>query len=111
MKTLLLKNANVILPDCRSAYGSVLIENGRITEISSNNKEFKADEVIDVANASLFPGFIDMHIHGAVGVDTNEADADGLHKVARFLAKNGATAWLPTLVPDSEENYRGAIEA
>ncbi|HLM02469.1 MAG TPA: N-acetylglucosamine-6-phosphate deacetylase, partial [Pyrinomonadaceae bacterium] len=56
-------------------------------------------------------GFIDIHIHGAVGVDTMTAGADDLRKMARFLASRGTTAWLPTLVPDSDENYRRAIEA
>lgn len=56
-------------------------------------------------------GFIDVHNHGALGVDVNEADVDGLLKVAAFLAKNGVTAWMPTLVPDSDENYRRVMHA
>ena len=66
-------------------------------------------EQFDLTNLELFPGFIDVHNHGAVGIDVNEADADGLFKIATFLAKNGVTAWMPTLVPDSGENYRRAI--
>ena len=42
-------------------------------------------------------------------MDVNEADADGLVEVGRFLAGNGVTAWMPTLVPDSDENYRRVI--
>jgi N-acetylglucosamine-6-phosphate deacetylase len=57
----------------------------------------------------VLPGFIDVHNHGAVGVDVNEADVDGLVEVGRFLAANGVTAWMPTLVPDSDENYRRVI--
>ena len=56
-------------------------------------------------------GFIDVHNHGAVGIDVNEADTDGLIEIAGFLARNGVTAWLPTLVPDSDENYRRVISA
>ncbi|MBX3245469.1 MAG: N-acetylglucosamine-6-phosphate deacetylase [Acidobacteria bacterium] len=59
----------------------------------------------------LTAGYIDVHNHGAVGIDVNEADTDGLLEIARFLARNGVTAWLPTLVPDSDENYRRVIEA
>lgn len=54
-------------------------------------------------------GFIDIHCHGAVGVDVNEADADGLLRVSAFLARNGVVGWLPTLVPDSDETYRRVI--
>lgn len=59
----------------------------------------------------LLAGFIDVHNHGAVGIDVNEADTDGLIEIAGFLARNGVTAWLPTLVPDSDENYRRVISA
>lgn len=57
------------------------------------------------------PGFIDVHIHGAVGVDVNTADAAGLMRVAEFLARSGVAAWVPTLVPDSDENYVRAVHA
>ncbi len=56
-----------------------------------------------------FSGFIDVHIHGAMGVDVNAADADGLVAIAQFLASQGVTAWVPTLVPDSDENYARVI--
>ena len=39
----------------------------------------------------------------------NSATAEELFRVAEFLAGNGVTAWLPTLVPDTDENYAGAI--
>ncbi|HLM61934.1 MAG TPA: N-acetylglucosamine-6-phosphate deacetylase, partial [Pyrinomonadaceae bacterium] len=55
-------------------------------------------------------GFIDVHNHGAVGVDVNSATTEDLRKVSKFLASKGVTAWLPTFVPDSDENYRKVIE-
>lgn len=68
-------------------------------------------EVKDGSGLTLYPGFIDVHIHGAVGVDVNEADIDGLVAVAEFLAREGVTAWLPTLVPDWDEVYQRVIAA
>ena len=59
---------------------------------------------------SVLPGFIDIHNHGAFGYDVNSATADSLLKVAAFLAANGVTAWVPTLVPDSDENYWRIID-
>ncbi|MDQ1558662.1 MAG: N-acetylglucosamine-6-phosphate deacetylase, partial [Pyrinomonadaceae bacterium] len=66
-------------------------------------------EVIELAGLTIFPGFIDVHIHGAVGVDTMEATVDDLSRVARFLAREGVTAWLPTLVPAPAEDYARAV--
>jgi len=59
----------------------------------------------------LSAGFIDVHIHGAIGHDVNSSDAGELLEVAAFLAKNGVTAWMPTLVPDTSENYARVISA
>ncbi len=109
MKTLLLKNASTVLPDEILDNSNILIENGIIREISQKN--FAADEVVDLENNKLFSGFIDIHNHGAVGFDVNESSTDDLIQIAKFLVNQGITAWLPTLVPDSVENYQNAIDA
>src|ERR1041385_8795940 len=101
MKTLLLKNANVVLPDREVPGAAVLIEDGRIVSLDAD----QADEVLDLAGTTLLPGFIDVHIHGAVGVDVMEATPRGLREVSNYLASQGVTSWLPTLVPGSDENY------
>jgi N-acetylglucosamine-6-phosphate deacetylase len=114
MKNLWLKNCRAILPDQKSDKISLFIENGKIAEISRFNKIGDAAdtyEIIDLSGTTVFAGFIDIHIHGAVGVDTMSADAPELRKMAEFLASKGTTAWLPTFVPDSDENYRKSIDA
>jgi N-acetylglucosamine-6-phosphate deacetylase len=59
----------------------------------------------------LLPGFIDVHIHGAVGIDTMDASAKQLCDVGNFLATQGVTSWLPTLVPATREQFsRAAAE-
>lgn len=42
---------------------------------------------------------IDLHIHGAFGVDVLTADAAALDQLARGLAARGVEGFLPTLVP------------
>lgn len=109
MNSILLNNVAAILPTEKLENANVLIENGRISKISTGN--LKADDEINLDNQRLFAGFIDVHIHGAVGVDTNEADTEGLQKIAGYLAKQGTTMWLPTFVPDSDEIYQKVILA
>jgi N-acetylglucosamine-6-phosphate deacetylase len=109
MKTLLLENTHAILPNEKLDHANILIENGRIAEIS--NDKFAADETINFDNQTLFAGFIDVHIHGAIGVDVNEAETPDLQKVSAYLAKNGTTAWLPTFVPDTGETYKKVIDS
>ena len=105
MTTLLLKNANVILPD-REVTDSVLIVDGKIAAIGN---DAGADEEIDLSDCTLLPGFIDVHIHGAVGVDVMDATSAGLQSISHYLASQGVTSWLPTFVPASDENYASAV--
>jgi N-acetylglucosamine-6-phosphate deacetylase len=109
---LLIKNAKAILPDDSLKAISIQIENGKISAISDKNDLRSAEKnVLDLENATLYTGFVDVHNHGAIGVDVNSATAEDLRKVGKFLASQGVTAWLPTLVPDADENYRKVIEA
>jgi N-acetylglucosamine-6-phosphate deacetylase len=52
--------------------------------------------VVDGRGAVLLPGFIDVHVHGGDGADAMDADPDGLLRMARFHARHGVTALLPT---------------
>src|SRR5512132_385056 len=102
-RKLLLQDATVVLPDKTIEHGSILVEDGYIS--SFDESDAGSAEMIDLGGMTLLPGFIDVHIHGAVGVDVMEATADGLQKVSEFLASQGVTAWVPTFVPGGDENY------
>lgn len=105
---LILENARIVLPDREIEAGSVVIVRGLITSITDGPEETNAN-TLDLAGLTLLPGFIDIHIHGAVGIDTLDASAEQLGKVAKFLATQGVTSWLPTLVPASDEQFSRAV--
>jgi N-acetylglucosamine-6-phosphate deacetylase len=65
--------------------------------------------VIDLGGATVMPGFIDVHVHGAVNHDTMDADADGLRDMAQFFARHGVTGFLPTTLTDTRENTLAAL--
>jgi N-acetylglucosamine-6-phosphate deacetylase len=111
-ETLRLANARAVLPERVLEGASLLVEGGRIARVEGAGAAVRAAEkTLDLGGLTLYPGFIDVHIHGAVGVDTLEATEEGLHAVARFLAASGVTSWLPTLVPAPTEDYRRAVGA
>jgi N-acetylglucosamine-6-phosphate deacetylase len=111
--TILLRNSRVVLPDRTVQTASLLVENGRIARIiePNSNQAHKTDSVVDLDGLTLFPGFIDLHIHGAAGIDTMAASPNDLGKVSDFLARHGVTAWLPTLVPAASAQYAHAVSA
>ena len=109
----LLQGARLVLADRVVDRASLLVADGRIQAIYDIGEAIphRSTHTLDLTGLTLFPGFIDIHIHGAVGIDTMEADADDLHRVAEFLARNGVTAWLPTLVPARIDQYEHAVRA
>ncbi|MGZ6971182.1 MAG: hypothetical protein ACXVID_05930, partial [Thermoanaerobaculia bacterium] len=50
-------------------------------------------------NPSSTPSFVDLHIHGAFGIDVLTASPAGLDRLAAGLLARGVTGFLPTLVP------------
>ena len=108
MKSLLLKNVDVVLPDRVVQRGSVAIENGRITSVSDGAA---AATGLDLSGMVLLPGFIDVHIHGSAGIDVMDATPEQLSELSGFLATQGVTGWVPTFVPAADENYARAVDA
>ena len=105
---LVLENARIVMPDRVIEAGSVVIDRGMITSITDGPTETKAN-TLDLSGLTLLPGFIDVHIHGAVGIDTMDASAEQLGEVAMFLATQGVTSWLPTFVPATPEQFSRAV--
>ncbi|HET9479052.1 MAG TPA: N-acetylglucosamine-6-phosphate deacetylase [Pyrinomonadaceae bacterium] len=104
-----LKNARVVLPDRVMESGTVVVDAGLITSVADSATA--EGEVLDLSGLILLPGFIDVHTHGAVGIDVMEATASELQVVSEYLASQGVTAWLPTLVPAADADYGNVAAA
>ena len=110
--SILLRNARIVLADRTITAASLLIDKARISGVSDSTEVvFGTESVVDLSGLTLFPGFIDVHIHGAVGVDTMDATAESLHQLAAFLASRGITGWVPTLVPGEVSQYEASTKA
>ena len=86
---------------------TIHIEDGKLHLLEPGQKV--TGDVFDAAGQRIVPGFIDVHTHGAVGVDVNGASAQDLDKIGRFFAGNGTTSWLASILTDTEEQTRYAI--
>ncbi|HLG50789.1 MAG TPA: N-acetylglucosamine-6-phosphate deacetylase [Chloroflexota bacterium] len=53
---------------------------------------------IECGDATIVPGFIDLHIHGSGGYSVMDGP-EAVAAVSRVIAAHGVTAWLPTLTP------------
>ncbi|HOE88806.1 MAG TPA: N-acetylglucosamine-6-phosphate deacetylase [Sphaerochaeta sp.] len=79
----------------------LFIEDGAFTGFHQNRP---AGGVFEAENMHVIPGMIDIHTHGAVGVDFNLfADEQEIEKVVGFFASKGVSGFLPTVLTDEPE--------
>ncbi len=70
---------------------NITIENGKIAAFGEVNS---AQPSIDMLGLEVYPGLVDIHSHGCIGIDT--MDSAGLDEMSVYQAENGITSWLPT---------------
>ncbi len=93
----LLKNANLYVPEPLGP-GSVLVEGDTIAAVYLIGETLPGDvPAIDLRGAALGPGLIDLHTHGADGVDLMDG-GDAVLRMARFFARHGVTGFVPATV-------------
>lgn len=106
MKTLL-KNG-MVYRNHEFAKTDVLL-GGRTICAVGDDLQADGAKVVDVAGAYVVPGFIDVHTHGAVGVDVNGASAEDFEKICRFQATQGTTSWQGSILTDTREQTLACI--
>ncbi len=109
---MLFRNAHLVLPDRIVPRGSLRIRNGTISAVSEQEIQPLMEEAVyDVQGRFLAPGFIDVHIHGALRRDTMEADPDAFRTICRHHAAGGTTALALTTVTTTSEKIIHALHA
>lgn len=95
-KTIGIKSNRIFLADGQFHAGLLIIQNGIIKKIYTENQFLSEKcEIIDVTDAYVIPGLIDSHFHGCNGSDFSDASLPGLHNIAAFAFQNGVTTICP----------------
>jgi N-acetylglucosamine-6-phosphate deacetylase len=92
---MIFQNARLIFPDGIRDNLELEARNGRISAIRQSSRPAPGESV-DLNGNYLAPGFVDLHIHGAVGRDTMEASFDALSTICDYHATGGTTSLLLT---------------
>src|SRR6266446_6629751 len=88
-------NGRLIFPE-RIAEGlSLRVEAGKIAALG-REIPIDGEGVIDLEGNFLAPGFIDLHVHGAVGRDAMEGTTEAFRAICAYHAGGGTTSLLLT---------------
>jgi len=109
--TRVIRCGSLILPDGIEHDARLIIDDGRIVDVASADRPGESETAWDASDYIVAPGFIDIHVHGALQADTMDADAHALTNMARFFARHGVTGFLPTTVTAPASDITAAIEA
>lgn len=66
---------------------------------------------MDVTGHYIVPGLIDIHTHGAMGVDTSDGKEENLEILSKYYASQGVTSWCPTTMTLPEEVLLQAVKS
>ena len=104
--TTVIRNGNVLTPDCNGfSHESLWIKGETIVAPQNQNEPIRE---IDAGGLYVLPGLIDMHTHGAVGI--NYSSDDVFERALTFQASNGVTSILPTIGVRSMDDILHCID-
>jgi N-acetylglucosamine-6-phosphate deacetylase len=98
-----------ILVDGSFELGAVVVERGRIVAVDLGPGPGDLPDVVLEA-PFVSPGFLDLQINGAFGVEVGES-ASAIDHIAAHLPRTGVTGFLPTLVSSAPEVYPKLLQA
>lgn len=90
-------NGRLVFPD-RVQDGFALRSAGGVIREIGQKFSASDEEVIDLEGNYLAPGFIDLHVHGAMGRDTMEGTSEAFRTICDYHAAGGTTSLLLTTV-------------
>lgn len=93
---------------------SILIEGSAIAEVLPSEVPLNVapgSMRVDARGRLTVPGFVDVHVHGAGGIDVMEGTPEALERLAVLLARWGVTSFCPTTISAAPEAVRRAVEA
>lgn len=104
--------ADVFDGHIRHRNSALLVDGDRIGGIVLEGDIPANADIHPMPGGTIAPGFVDLQVNGGGGVLFNDAQWVGtLRTIAQAHARCGTTSLLPTLITDTPEHVRAAIDA
>ncbi|MBR4972159.1 MAG: N-acetylglucosamine-6-phosphate deacetylase [Oscillospiraceae bacterium] len=85
-------NARIFCGDFQFHTGAFEVKDGKFAAVLP---EAVPEDAIDLGGATVIPGLVEVHSHGAAGADFSDGDYEGLKSMAAYYAANGVTSFAP----------------
>lgn len=110
---MVIKNGRVVVPRGVLEQHCVVIDGGKIKQVAPTSQVLWSEDaqVIDAHDEFVAAGFVDMHVHGAMGRDAMDGTVEALAQIAKFHAAGGTTAMTPTTTTHSAGKIDAALQA
>lgn len=95
--TTLLRAARAVDARGTTADAWILLDGDGIAADGSGREAPAADRTVDLGDATLVPGFVDLHVHGGAG-GSHDDGADGIRAAVALHRRHGTTRSVLSLV-------------
>lgn len=102
---MVIKNAKVYTEEFSFEEKDIYVEEGEFANQASEKEIVYADDLYAI------PGLIDIHLHGCVGKDFSDGNAESIEKIAEYEAYHGITTIMPTTMSLKEKDLIKSIKA
>jgi N-acetylglucosamine-6-phosphate deacetylase len=108
---IVLAGGDLVLPDRILTGGSLVIDAGRVVAIDPRDRVDPAGAtIVDARDRYVVPGFVDVHVHGLLGIDTLDG-GEAIALMAAALPRFGVTAFCPTTIACAPGELRSMLAA
>ena len=85
--------------------GSRIVERGDSFDLGNSRAE-----VLNLRGLTVMPGFIDIHIHGAMGYDVMDATYEALERISTYKIEEGCTSFCPSTITAPVDKTIAAVK-
>jgi N-acetylglucosamine-6-phosphate deacetylase len=106
----IIHNATIVAEDNIYHNAWLHIKKGKIADFNATEVPSIEANFVDAKGDWLLPGFIDVHVHGVLGVDVMDGTPQALNTMSQAFVKHGVTSFLPTTLTASHQDILQALK-
>ena len=109
---LIISNGIILTPQSEIKDGIVVVGDSKIVDIGRRGTvaEPPDAEWIDAGGHYITPGFVNIHVHGGMGVDVTRITPGSFDTLSGFFAGHGVTSFLASALTSSPDVIIGILD-